>query len=242
MEGEFCLIKHIFFDLGLTLVKNNLPERFWLCAMEAGYLCSLEEVMLAYHLANKHYMSKEPKELGKESEGFLVRYLSRIAGFLKDPILDPDFFTTRTVGFLSVSWEPYSWTIPTLHILKSHGFDIGLISNWDLGCRTILSQTKLEALLDPIVISSEVQIEKPDKRIFALALGKKDWKHEECLYVGDNYYDDARGAAQVGMPCCLINPFDRIGIEELDHPHIVPSIASLPLLLNQGVFDHNDIG
>jgi putative hydrolase of the HAD superfamily len=235
------LIKHVFFDLGLTLVKNNLPESFHSCIERAGYTFSLEDVKLAYHLANKEYMKNHPGTLGNKSEDTLTGYLSTIANFLQGVSLGQPFFKKHLADFRSISWVPYPWTFPTLQVLHDQGIDIGLISNWDLGCRTVLAETRLDIFLDPIVISSEVQIEKPDKRIFEHAIKCKEWKSEECLYVGDNYYDDVLGATQVGMHSCLLNFFGAAGIEELNHPYILSSIQTVPSLIGQGIFDQDHI-
>ena len=49
----------------------------------------------------------------------------------------------------------------------------------------------------------------------------------ECLYVGDNYYDDAVGASAAGMRTLLINPPGRLGIEELKFPDVIESIQDV---------------
>ncbi len=45
--------------------------------------------------------------------------------------------------------------------------------------------------------------------------------------MGDNYYDDGVGASQVGMAFCILNPPDKLGIEELDLPWCVPDIRGV---------------
>ena len=73
-----------------------------------------------------------------------------------------------------------------------------LISNWDPSCRSVLEQNGLTPYLDPILVSSEVGVEKPDRRIFEKALELSGEDPRECLYVGDNYYDDGVGALKWG--------------------------------------------
>lgn len=93
-----------------------------------------------------------------------------------------------------------------LRVLRGRGIATGLVSNWDTSCRSVLEQTGLAPYLDPIVVSSEVGVEKPDRRIFEKALELSGDSPEHCLYVGDNYYDDGVGASQVGMEFCILNP------------------------------------
>jgi putative hydrolase of the HAD superfamily len=231
------LIRHIFFDLGLTLVDNDFPEILHYSLAKHGGKYSLQEVRLAYHLANKHYMREHKGILGKNVEGYLHGYLNTMMRFLAYCPDTYDLVGKIETNFQSFAWKPYKWTIPTLKTLKEQGLSLGLISNWNHSCRSVLDSNGLTAFLDPLVISSEVQMEKPDKSIFEFALQAKGWKVEECLYVGDNYYDDVLGAEKVRMACCLVNPYEKFGIEELEHPFIVSSIAEIPFLLEEGFFD-----
>ena len=119
--------------------------------------------------------------------------------------------------------------------LKEQGFKMGLISNWDDSCRNVLRDNGLETYLEPIIISSEIGIEKPDKRIFEKALAEAGVKAEECLYVGDNYYDDAVGAAKLGISSFIINPADYFGIEELRDKkvNIISDIREIPCKIRE---------
>jgi FMN phosphatase YigB (HAD superfamily) len=53
-------------------------------------------------------------------------------------------------------------------------------------------------------------------------------KPEECLFVGDNYYDDILGSRKVKMQSILINPYDNKGIEELTNIDTISNISKLP--------------
>lgn len=69
------------------------------------------------------------------------------------------------------------------------------------------------------------------KKYFALK--KANIKSQECLFVGDNYYDDIVGSSKVRMKAVLINPYERIGIEELKYNHIIANISELPKFIEQ---------
>ena len=45
--------------------------------------------------------------------------------------------------------------------------------------------------------------------------------------MGDNYYDDVKGASQLGIRTLLINPSQRFGIEELDYPYVISDIREV---------------
>ena len=86
-------------------------------------------------------------------------------------------------------------------------------------------------------------MEKPDRRIFEKALELSGEDPRNCLYVGDNYYDDGMGASQLGMAFLYPKPSGRLGIEELDLPWCVPDIrgvADVVRALNGGTLNQQE--
>ena len=221
-------VNYIWFDLGLTLLTNNHCQSYKEALEAAGSKRELAEVERAYHLANKYFMRRRPGLLGQKNSGpaaFFDVLLDRLE--VKDPQARALFFAEMKRKKDNICWHKFPFTDEVLYRLHERGIGTGLISNWDLGCRGILKDNGLLEQLDTVVISAEAGMEKPDKRIFQLALEKSGRKAEECLYVGDNYYDDVVGSAKVGMKALLINPPDRLGIEELDYPDVIESIKEV---------------
>ena len=87
-----------------------------------------------------------------------------------------------------------------LYWLRARGIALGLITN---GSEAV-QQAKIDALairsyFATIVISATVHVEKPDPRIFHLALSTLGVAPEEASFVGDHHRNDVWGAAQIGM-------------------------------------------
>ena len=77
-------------------------------------------------------------------------------------------------------------TIHFLHHIKKH-FEVGIITNGSSQRqRAKIINTNLNNYFDTIIISEEVGLSKPDKRIFELALNKLDVQPEDVLFVGDD--------------------------------------------------------
>ena len=108
---------------------------------------------------------------------------------------------------------------------------MGVISNWDCTARDILTETGLIEFFEHIIISCEVNCNKPEPQIFNLALQKAAVEASDCIYVGDNYYDDAVGSRKVGMEALIINRFGTLGVEELSNCTIIGDISEVVQLL-----------
>lgn len=77
-------------------------------------------------------------------------------------------------------------TIHFLNHIKSH-FKIGIITNGSTHRQKAkIINTNLNNYFDTIIISEEVGLSKPDKRIFELALNKLNMQPEDVLFIGDD--------------------------------------------------------
>ena len=102
-------------------------------------------------------------------------------------------------------WELLPNTRNILLDLKSRGWTLGVISNFDERLYTILDTYQLKSFFDFIIASKLVKVKKPDTRIFELALklGKVD--ASEAIHIGDCVSNDYLGALNAGMNALLVN-------------------------------------
>ena len=95
--------------------------------------------------------------------------------------------------------------------LRERGLRVGLLSNE----RTervdrFLERTRLRPCLDVVVVSEAVGVQKPDGRIFSIALGRLGAAGSEAAMFGDSEVAD--GACRtVGMRFVLVKRFRRAG-------------------------------
>ena len=68
---------------------------------------------------------------------------------------------------------------------------------------------------------------KPDPRIFEIALQQAGAAAQDCIYIGDNYYDDAIGSRKVGMPALIINRFGNLGVEEIKDCPVIGHLSDI---------------
>ncbi|MEQ6388024.1 HAD-IA family hydrolase [Bacillaceae bacterium S4-13-58] len=220
-------VNFIWFDLGYTLVYMERETHYQQVLKDYNVEMSMEEITLAFHLADKFFMREHPGVLGKKDGNCTEHYHRILHGYLGIDVVPQLTNKLSSKQKQRPQWKAFDATIPVLQQLKEDGYGIGLISNWDLTARDVLKETGILPYLDHVVVSSEVSIEKPDKRIFEYAMSQAGVLPEECLYVGDNYYDDVIGSRKVSMESVVINPFASQGIEELTDVIVISNIKDL---------------
>jgi FMN phosphatase YigB (HAD superfamily) len=113
-------------------------------------------------------------------------------------------------------------------------YRLGLLSNFDdTQCgREVLADTGLADLFEVVIISAEVRLRKPDRRIFEHMRERLGLAPHEILFVGDTPHDDVLGATGAGMRTVWINkglPAIPEGIPAPDF--IITDLADLPQVL-----------
>ena len=95
--------------------------------------------------------------------------------------------------------------------LRKRGFTLGVISNADGRIAAILQKCGIAELFDTVIDSHHVGVEKPDPRIFALALERLNTRPDQAVYVGDIYGIDVIGSERAGLQSVLLDPLGGYG-------------------------------
>lgn len=90
--------------------------------------------------------------------------------------------------------------------LRKAGYRLAVVSNSDGRVREFLESAGLVRHFEVIIDSFVVGVEKPDPRIFDLALGPLGVKPHRAMHVGDYYHIDVVGAERAGMTGVLLDP------------------------------------
>lgn len=110
------------------------------------------------------------------------------------------FFPVLYERFARASaWRIFDDVLPTLDALRARGLRLGVISNWDERLRGLLEELGLARRFEVIVVSCEVGVLKPERRIFEAALRALALPAEAVLHVGDDFESDVLGAQGAGM-------------------------------------------
>ncbi|MDQ1912087.1 HAD-IA family hydrolase [Paenibacillus sp. GD4] len=95
-----------------------------------------------------------------------------------------------------------------LEELTQRGFQLGVISNFAPTLVSILEYKGIRSYFEPVLVSTEVGLEKPDPAIFALALEQSGLAAHEVLYIGDHERNDIWAPNQLGIDAVRIKRYD----------------------------------
>jgi HAD superfamily hydrolase (TIGR01509 family) len=106
-------------------------------------------------------------------------------------------------------WRRVPADVPwTLTQLAACGYVLGVVSNAEGTVETLLGEVGLAPYFRFVLDSFVVGLEKPDPRIFLLALERAGTAAERTLFIGDSYAIDVCGARSAGLDAALIDPLD----------------------------------
>ncbi len=116
----------------------------------------------------------------------------------------------------------------------STAYRLGMITNgYGDSQRGRLAAAGLLNIFDPLLISEEVGVAKPDVGIFELALSHLRLPREAVLYVGDSISHDGEGCRRAGIDFCHYCPRMDLDNELPDVPYRIAKLTELPIMLAQ---------
>jgi putative hydrolase of the HAD superfamily len=123
---------------------------------------------------------------------------------------------------------------PALTALRDRHLTLTVVSNSNGTLRAHLDRIGLSSYVTCIVDSCDVGVEKPDPRIFQIALERSGARRETTIHVGDMYQVDVVGARAAGLRAVLLDEM-RLH-DDADCPR-VRSLTELVDLVTTGRFD-----
>jgi len=115
-----------------------------------------------------------------------------------------------------------------LRELRDRGLILGVVSNADGRIAAILRQCGIEQFFQVMIDSHLVGVEKPDPRIFHLALARAQARPEQAIFIGDIYGVDVLGAERAGIRPLLL---DALGCYEGVHCEKIRHLGELLVIV-----------
>ena len=108
---------------------------------------------------------------------------------------------------------------PALAALRDRGLKLVVVSNANGRLKHLFDRVDLTKWFDHVLDSHEWGVEKPDPRLFQLALEQSRADASRTIHVGDLYHVDVVGARRAGLREGIL--FDLAGLyDEVDCPRV----------------------
>lgn len=154
---------------------------------------------------------------GAPGWGRMVGTIAHLAGLPRD----------RVPAMLDAAWEDHVklnlWCkVPegfgsAIDEMRAKGVKVALISNSEGMLDRLFRDLGIRDHFDLLVDSGIAGVEKPDARIFEIALNELGVARDRTLHLGDTFTTDILGAQNAGIRYALIDPF---GHYEGRHPDV----------------------
>lgn len=216
-------VKAVFFDLWNTLAFTDsrkdlfreMQIRFGLNEItHSQFLCECEKaIMLEEFETLEHLYSKILNHFSVPSGEIMLGDLN----FLWNHTLKKNKFYPETKKVLAKTKK---------------NFKTALISNCEnFGVKGLYEEFNFEKYFDEIMLSCDVNLLKPNPKIFHIPLKKLKIKPEETVMVGDSIRTDMKGAKRAGLKTILIDRNQRHKGKKLNVDAVISSLNELEKII-----------
>lgn len=202
-------IKAVFFDAGGTLIHLDAPTIGSLLTEKLGITLSLEHFHHAQSLAMQRVA-----ELVAEGAGATEQLKRQFYSTLLPVIgVEENHLESAIDLALELAKAEMLWriadeaTAQALAELKKRGLRLAVVSNSDGRIEFAFHQAGLFDHFEFFIDSFLVGVEKPDPRIFQIALERAQVAAHETIYLGDLYSVDVVGARGAELTPVLYDPY-----------------------------------
>ena len=225
----------VFFDVGETLVhvEPSFADLFVTVLAGAGHERSEDEVREATtHVYTRFSEAARDGSMWttspERSQKFWTSVYDRMLGELRIPEGDGLANTLYREFTRMENYVLFDDVRPTIAALQGAGLLLGIVSNFEAWLEDWFGLHELIETFPVRVISGIEGIEKPDERIYRLALERTGVDAADAAYVGDNPEFDVDPPAALGMFPVLVDRRERFP----DHAGTrVRDLRELPAIL-----------
>ncbi len=195
-------VKAILFDFGGTLDNDGLPwkDHFYPIYQKHGCRWTMAEFEKHFRAADDFLNKKKlSREKYREMLQKQVHLVLESAG-----VSDSNLQMKIALDFEKSSFKTLRRNKVLLAQLAKR-YKLGIVSNFYGNLPALCREIRYSPLFGAIIDSAREGVEKPDPRIFKVALRKLKIMPEEAVFVGDNPFRDIAPAKMLGIQRIWIN-------------------------------------
>lgn len=199
---------------GITTISFDADGTLWDFegVMRHALGCALEELRrlvpsapdslsIETLIAIRDQVAAEHKDRGLTHEAIRVEAFKRTLQFIRNP--DDDLAAHLNTLYLKHRFEDiqlFDDVLPALNALRGD-YTMGLLSNGN----TYPERCGLEGYFQFVIFAQDYGIQKPDPRLFEIAIEHAGCTKHQLLHVGDSFRNDIVGAKQAGVKSIWLN-------------------------------------
>lgn len=209
-------IRTIFFDAGFTLLSpaRSTPEICQQVCKELDLHLHLDELEQRVYDAEDYYFRqrRENRHTWADDQAIMELWTGYYMTILRPFVEEHDearlYQLAQAVALeydKHSSWKTYPDVLPTLEALRTHGYTLGVISDWGISLGPILRSLHLTQYFDCLLVSAQTRHAKPSPMLYEQALQRTNAVADYTVHIGDSYIFDVLGARAVGITPVLLD-------------------------------------
>lgn len=218
MENEYSGVKWVWFDLDDTLFDFHTNSRLAHRALfdeEEGFGGAFDDFAVwldAYETHNvevwRRYSAGEISQEFLRMDRFRSPLLTRWKGSVESLESLCRKLDTRYLDLVAEQKTLIPGALEILETLRAKGYRLGILSNGFTETQhKKLELTGIGKLIDSVVLSDDIGVNKPDPRLYLYAMATVNCLEPQAhLMVGDNLGTDIKGACLAGWRRILFCP------------------------------------
>jgi len=227
-------IKVISFDVTGTLIEPSpsIGAIYGEVLRDFSIEIPDEELDLRF-MAAFHQVRKNPrKEITQESEmNFWQQVITRVLQKEVGSSTFEQIFEALWHTFADGNrWKTKPRLLRILKHLRSHHYQLIVVSNWDERLYNIFKSLQLTELFGAIHISAEAGRQKPDPTWFEAIAKDSGLEAHNFLHIGDSISEDFKAPREAGWHSLLLQKRIPYGMEAFQ---VLGSLDELPRILNK---------
>ena len=178
-------------------------------------------------IAIRNQVAEEQKSRGLTHEAIRLEAFKQTLQSINNP--DDDLAVHLNTLYLKHRFEDillFDDVLPTLPALQG-GYTMGLLSNGN----TYPERCGLGGYFQFVVFAQDHGIQKPDPRLFEIAIERAGCTKRQLLHVGDSFQNDVIGAKQTGIKSVWLNRQERNNEAEQQPDFEISSLRELTKVL-----------
>jgi len=212
METSKPDVDAIFFDAVGTLfeVRGSVGAIYSRIAARHGLVTDPAEVetqfRAAFNAKSLEGMTPGPSSGFREEKAWWMDLVRRVFSGRMPPDALRDYFDDVFEAFRGAqAWAIDPGTPPVLERLRSSGYRLAVLSNFDSRLFDVLANLGIDSCFERVVVSWHAGSAKPDPGIFRRALAAMHVSAPRAIHVGDSLREDVEGATAAGLHAALLD-------------------------------------